>query len=169
MATCRRLTALSAGVGPSRQRWREDRGSYRSSRTARSKDGDQHHQARRRRPRQTADGGRVQFPTDRFFVTCHPGLEEATASELRRLEWAGVHSVEQGKAGVFCRTTDSNRTRYAANVHLAGAVRVLEVLAEGALEVVGRERAGDALYDFIRRIDWSKYIQRGSTFKVQYQ
>jgi putative N6-adenine-specific DNA methylase len=102
-------------------------------------------------------------------VTCHPGLEEAASSELRELEWAGVHSVEQGKAGVSFRTTDSSRTRYAANLHLAGAVRVLEVLAEGELEVVGRERAGDALYDFIRRIDWSKYIERGSTFKVRAQ
>lgn len=154
-----RRAALSASVEPSERR-REERHAYRRRRPKQSKP--------TRRRRQTSDG-RIEFPTEKFYATCHPGLEDAAASELRELEWAGVHSVAQGKSGVSFESSDATRTRYAANLALSGCIRVLELIAEGELDVGGRTRAGDTLYEFIRRIDWSKYILRGSTFKVKAQ
>ena len=78
MAT--RRAALSASVGPSERR-REERHAYRRRRPKQSKP--------TRRRRQTSDG-RIEFPTDKFYATCHPGLEDAAARWLRALGLTGA-------------------------------------------------------------------------------
>ena len=103
-----------------------------------------------------------------FFATCHPGLEGAVAGELAALAGGGVHGVRAAKAGVHFRGGPD--ARYHANLHLRSAVRVLELVAEGELDYAGgRRRPGDAVYDFVKRIDWPRFLERGMTFGVKAQ
>ena len=103
-----------------------------------------------------------------FFATCHPGLEGAVAGELAALAGGGVHGVRAAKAGVHFRGGPD--ARYHANLHLRSAVRVLELVAEGELDYAGgRRRPGDAVYDFVKRVDWPRFLERGMTFGVKAQ
>ena len=87
---------------------------------------------------------------------------------MEKLEWAGVHEVVKGKSGVHFKGARPG-VRYATNLHLRSTIRVLELIAEGELDVGRRQEAGDAIYHFVRRIDWSAYLERGQTFRVKAQ
>ena len=94
----------------------------------------------------------------RYFVTCHKGLEEATAAELRAPEIA-AQDVELGSAGV--RFAGGKAIGYRANLWLRSGIRVLEELARGPA-------AGpDELYAWALELDWPAYLDLKQTFSVE--
>ncbi|KAG2497373.1 hypothetical protein HYH03_004531 [Edaphochlamys debaryana] len=101
-----------------------------------------------------------------FFATCHPGLEQVVAGELRALGYSGVRPAKAGVAFSGSRLSDG----YAANLWLRSAVRVLALLAEGDLgaDPTGGRRGGQALYDMVYdAAPWSELIPSGATFSVE--
>ncbi|KXZ42082.1 hypothetical protein GPECTOR_209g410 [Gonium pectorale] len=100
-----------------------------------------------------------------FFATCHPGLEEVVAAELRQLGYRGIEPSKAGVAFRGRRVSDG----YAANLWLRSAIRVLVLLAEGPLGSgpTDRRRGGQALYDFVyEAAPWHELVPPGSTFSV---
>ncbi|QDZ23497.1 S-adenosyl-L-methionine-dependent methyltransferase [Chloropicon primus] len=160
--------AKSGRAGPGRRERRHgEGGNYnrggggRGRRRLERNDQNRRNRNRDNRNQRGREFGSVRFPKDVFFATCHPGLEHVVAKELLNLE--GVHNVVEGRAGVnFCGDSSS---RYSANLNLRSSVRVLELIAEGELDVSAG--AGNSVYNFARQIDWPRYIERGSTFKVK--
>jgi putative N6-adenine-specific DNA methylase len=90
-----------------------------------------------------------------FFATCTLGLEEVIAAELRAIGAEGV-SVTRGGAAFLGDLVLGWR----ANLELRSATRVQELIAEFR---VADDRA---LYDGIRRLDWSKYMSVEQTLAV---
>ena len=102
-----------------------------------------------------------------YYATCHPGLEPSLAQELRSppLRASGVTAVRPGRAGVRFQAAEPEAP-YAANLWLRGAVRVLELVAEGPLDRSLPDPA-TALYEFVRgATDWPRLLEEGQTFKV---
>ena len=100
-----------------------------------------------------------------FFVTCHPGLEETVASELR---WLQIERVEPGQAGVSFQS-DKLVDGYRACFWLRSAIRVLLLLSR---EELGTDpitfRSGQSIYEAVRRAaTWHEVIQPGQTFAIE--
>ena len=86
-------------------------------------------------------------PIEQLTITTFAGLEEVLAAELREL---GARNVVIGRRAVSCR---GDRTLlYRANLELRTGIKVLRELARF------RVRSEQALYDRLRRIDWSPWI-----------
>ena len=81
----------------------------------------------------------------RFYATCHPGLEEVVAAELRAFPIEAL-DVRPGASGVYFVGT--KKTGVLANVWLRSAVRVLVELRHGWLDSTAP--GGAAVYDFVR-------------------
>ena len=101
------------------------------------------------------DGGSERAPIpagcSRFYATCHPGLEEVVAAELRAFPIEAL-DVRAGASGVyFVGTKDGRR-----GVWLRSAVRVLVELRHGWLD--SSAPGGAAVYDFVRyAVPWPRW------------
>ncbi|KAK9850954.1 hypothetical protein WJX84_002687, partial [Apatococcus fuscideae] len=112
----------------------------------------------------SSSSSRLQPRACSFFATCHPGLEEAVARELREAV-PGISAVQPGRAGVSFRGEDIS-VGYSANLWLRSAIRVLMLLAEGPIDP--SRPGGDELYHFFRgAVDWCSRLPEGQTFKVE--
>lgn len=89
------------------------------------------------------------------FATCARGLEPILANELVGI---GASAVEPGRGGVNFRGDIT--TVYKANLWLRTAVRVLRPVGEADVP------STDALYEFVRSIDWSKVMTPDHTLAV---
>lgn len=97
-----------------------------------------------------------------YFATCHPGLEEIVANELRSPA-IGAEEVNVGKAGVSF--SGDVGVLYRSNLWLRAAIRVLSLLRE--VELDPDLPAGDSIYDAFREAaDWPALIKRGQCFSV---
>ena len=83
------------------------------------------------------------------------GLEPVLAEELINL---GANNVQIGRRMVSF--TGDKEMMYRANFQLHTAIRVLKPIAHF------KARSAEDMYDAVKKIDWSKYIQRGKTFSV---
>ena len=91
----------------------------------------------------------------RYFVTCSRGFERLLVAELLAL---GATAVEPGRGGVFFG--GELVTLYRASLGLRTAVRVLRPLLEATV------RSPDELYDVVRSVDWSLYLDPDRTLAV---
>lgn len=83
------------------------------------------------------------------------GLEQVLAQELTNL---GANNVQIGRRMVAF--TGNKETMYRANFQLHTAIRILKPIAHF------KARSAEDMYDEVRKIDWSQYIQEGKTFSV---
>ena len=100
----------------------------------------------------------------RFFVTCHPGLEEVVAKELSSKE-IRAQRVEIGASGVSF--AGNLETAYNANIWLRSGTRVLCELAAGDLDP--NESGFDSVYDFVKHcVPWQEVlINADLTFSIE--
>ena len=115
------------------------------------------------------DGGSERAPIpagcSRFYATCHPGLEEVVAAELRAFPIEAL-DVRAGASGVYFVGT--KKTGVLANVWLRSAVRVLVELRHGWLD--SSAPGGAAVYDFVRdAVPWPEVVpeRTRSTFSFE--
>jgi len=83
------------------------------------------------------------------------GLEPVLAEELTNL---GANNVQIGRRMVSF--TGDKEMMYRANFQLHTAIRVLKPIARF------KACSAEDMYDEVKKIDWSQYIQKGKTFSV---
>ena len=83
------------------------------------------------------------------------GLEEVLAQELTQL---GANNVKIGRRMVSF--TGDKEMMYRTNFQLHTAIRILKPIKHF------RASSADDVYEAVKNIDWSKYIERGKTFSV---
>lgn len=83
------------------------------------------------------------------------GLEPVLAQELTEL---GANNVQIGRRMVSF--TGNKETMYRANFQLRTAIRILKPIAHF------KAQSAEDMYDEVKKIDWSKYIEAGKTFSV---
>lgn len=83
------------------------------------------------------------------------GLEQVLAQELTQL---GANNVQIGRRMVSF--TGNKETMYRANFQLHTAIRILKPIAHF------KAKSAEDMYNEVRKIDWSVYIQEGKTFSV---
>src|SRR3712207_7890788 len=83
------------------------------------------------------------------------GLETVLAKELTQL---GANNVQIGRRMVSF--TGDKEMMYRANFQLHTAIRILKPIAHFTA------RSADDVYEEVRKIDWSQYIEKGKTFSV---
>ena len=83
------------------------------------------------------------------------GLEPVLAKELTQM---GANNVQIGRRMVSF--TGDKEMMYRANFQLHTAIRILKPIARF------KARSADEVYDEIKKVDWSLYIQKGKTFSV---
>ena len=83
------------------------------------------------------------------------GLENVLAQELIEM---GANNVQTGRRMVSF--TGDKEMMYRANFQLHTAIRILKPIAHF------KARSAEDMYDEVKKIDWSKYIEKGKTFSV---
>lgn len=83
------------------------------------------------------------------------GLEPVLAQELTEM---GANNVQIGRRMVSF--TGNKETMYRANFQLRTALRILKPIAHF------KAKSADDMYEEVKKIDWSKYIDKGQTFSV---
>ena len=83
------------------------------------------------------------------------GLEPVLAKELTQM---GANNVQIGRRMVSF--TGDKEMMYRANFQLHTAIRILKPIARF------KAASADDVYEEIKKIDWSKYIEKGKTFSV---
>lgn len=83
------------------------------------------------------------------------GLENVLAQELTQL---GANNIQIGRRMVAF--TGNQEMMYRANFQLRTAIRILKPIAHF------KARSAEDMYDEVRKIDWSQYIEHGKTFSV---
>ena len=83
------------------------------------------------------------------------GLEQVLAQELTQL---GANNVQIGRRVVTF--TGNKEIMYRANFQLHTAIRILKPIAHF------KAKSADDMYNEVRKIDWSLYIEKGKTFSV---
>ena len=83
------------------------------------------------------------------------GLEPVLAEELTNL---GANNVQIGRRMVSF--TGNKEMMYRANFQLHTAIRILKPIAHF------KARSADDMYEEVKKIDWSQYIEKGKTFSV---
>jgi len=83
------------------------------------------------------------------------GLESVLAEELTNL---GANNVEIGRRMVSF--TGDKELMYRANLQLHTAIRVLKPIAHF------KASSAEDMYDEVKKIDWTQYIDKGKTFSV---
>lgn len=83
------------------------------------------------------------------------GLENVLAQELTQL---GANNIQIGRRMVAF--TGNQEMMYRANFQLRTAIRILKPIAHF------KARSAEDVYDEVRKIDWSQYIEQGKTFSV---
>lgn len=97
-----------------------------------------------------------------YFATCHPGLEEVVAEELRSPQ-VGALEVREGKAGVHF--SGDVAVMYKSNLWLRSAIRVLHLVSE--IELDGSRPAGESVYAAFRAAaNWPDLLMPGQSFSV---
>ena len=83
------------------------------------------------------------------------GLENVLAEELIAL---GANNVQIGRRMVSF--SGNKELMYRANFQLHTAIRILKPIA------TFKARSAEDMYDEVKKIDWSLYIEKGKTFSV---
>ena len=83
------------------------------------------------------------------------GLEPVLAEELTNL---GANNVQIGRRMVSF--TGDKEMMYRANFQLHTAIRILKPIAHF------KARSADDMYEEVKKIDWTQYIEKGKTFSV---
>lgn len=83
------------------------------------------------------------------------GLEQVLAQELTQL---GANNIQIGRRMVSF--TGNKEMMYRANFQLHTAIRVLKPIAHF------KARSAEDMYDEVKKINWSQYIEDGKTFSV---
>ena len=83
------------------------------------------------------------------------GLEPVLAQELTQL---GANNVQIGRRMVSF--TGNKEMMYRANFQLHTAIRILKPIRHF------RAGSADDVYEEVKKVDWSKYIEKGKTFSV---
>ncbi|MBQ8047143.1 MAG: methyltransferase [Prevotella sp.] len=83
------------------------------------------------------------------------GLEAVLAKELTEL---GANNIQIGRRMVSF--TGDKEMMYRANFQLHTAIRILKPIAHF------KARSADDMYEEVKKIDWSLYIEKGKTFSV---
>ena len=83
------------------------------------------------------------------------GLESVLAEELTNM---GANDVQIGRRMVSF--TGDKEMMYRANLQLHTAIRILKPIARF------KARSAEDMYDEVKKIDWSQYIEKGKTFSV---
>ncbi len=83
------------------------------------------------------------------------GLEPVLAQELTQL---GANNVQIGRRMVSF--TGNQEMMYRANFQLHTAIRILKPIKHF------KARSAEEVYDEIKTVDWSRYIEKGKTFSV---
>ena len=83
------------------------------------------------------------------------GLENVLAQELTQL---GANNIQIGRRMVAF--TGNQEMMYRANFQLRTAIRILKPIAHF------KAHSAEDMYDEVRKIDWSQYIEQGKTFSV---
>ena len=83
------------------------------------------------------------------------GLENVLAQELTQL---GANNIQRGRRMVAF--TGDQEMMYRANFQLRTAIRILKPIAHF------KAHSAEDMYDEVRKIDWSQYIEQGKTFSV---
>lgn len=83
------------------------------------------------------------------------GLETVLAKELTQL---GANNVRAGRRMVSFM--GNKEMMYRANFQLHTAIRILKPIAHF------KARSADDMYEEVKKIDWSQYIEKGKTFSV---
>ena len=83
------------------------------------------------------------------------GLEPVLAQELTQL---GANNVQTGRRMVSF--TGDKEMLYRANFQLHTAIRILKPIAHF------KARSAEDMYDEVKKIDWSQYIEKGKPFSV---
>ena len=83
------------------------------------------------------------------------GLEPILAEELTNL---GANDVQIGRRMVSF--TGDKELMYRANVQLHTAIRILKPIAHF------KARSAEEMYDKVKAMDWSRYLDKGKTFSV---
>ena len=83
------------------------------------------------------------------------GLEAVLAQELTQL---GANNIQIGRRMVAF--TGDQEMMYRANFQLRRAIRILKPIAHF------KAHSAEDMYDEVRKIDWSQYIEHGKTFSV---
>ena len=83
------------------------------------------------------------------------GLETVLAEELAGI---GAHNIKPSRRVVSF--TGDKETMYRANLQLRTAIRILKPISHF------RARSAEEMYDEVKEIDWSQYIEPGKTFAV---
>ena len=83
------------------------------------------------------------------------GLENVLAQELTQL---GANNIQIGRRMVAF--TGDQEMMYRANFQLRTAIRILKPIAHF------KAHSAEDMYDEVRKIDWSQYIEQGKTFSV---
>ncbi len=83
------------------------------------------------------------------------GLENVLAEELTQL---GANNVQIGRRMVSF--TGNKEMMYRANFQLHTAIRILKPIAHF------KARSAEDMYEEVKKIEWSKYLEKGKTFSV---
>ena len=83
------------------------------------------------------------------------GLEPVLAKELTEL---GANNIQTGRRMVSFK--GGKEMLYRANFQLHTAIRILKPIAHF------KAKSAEDMYDEVKKIDWSKYIEEGKTFSV---
>ena len=83
------------------------------------------------------------------------GLEPVLAKELIEL---GANDVQIGRRMVSF--TGDKEMMYCANFQLHTAIRILKPISHF------KAKSADDMYEEVKKIDWSQYIEKGKTFSV---
>ena len=83
------------------------------------------------------------------------GLEPVLAQELTQL---GANNVQIGRRMVSF--TGDKEMMYRANFQLHTAIRILKPIRHF------KAGSADDVYEEVKKVDWSKYIEKGKTFSV---
>ena len=83
------------------------------------------------------------------------GLEQVLAQELTQL---GANNITIGRRMVAF--TGDKELMYRANFQLHTAIRILKPIKHF------KANSADDVYEEIKKIDWSQYIEKGKTFSV---
>lgn len=83
------------------------------------------------------------------------GLENVLAEELTQL---GANNIQTGRRMVSF--TGNKEMMYRANFQLRTAIRILKPIAHF------KAQSAEDMYDEVKKIDWSRYIEKGKTFSV---
>ncbi len=101
-------------------------------------------------------------PSYKMLAKTFKGLEEVLAQELTEL---GANDVLIERRAVSFR--GDKALLYRANLCLRTASRVLVILQSEKLKVKGeRCKPDDLLYESVKRIDWSRYMDVDTTFAI---